>query len=166
MAGSATLNDNVLVDSLVADIDELKADLYADFGVRAFNVHTVLRTWTGAVVGEGDYADVVTTLAPPPLVQQWDGYRWALLAAGVHEDGQIRVTDVSLSYTYAELTGPATIAENQQFFYRLTDAHGQGQEERLLRANRPPQVDREKGMCWQVWLMDMNLSDQAPVEAP
>jgi hypothetical protein len=76
------------------------------------------------------------------------------------------MVDVSLSYTYAELAGPATIADNQQWFYRLTDAHGQGQAERLLRLNRPPQVDREKNMTWWVWLMDMNLPDQAPVETP
>ena len=164
MPGTAIMGDN-LIDDLVADVDDLRGDLNADFGTRPFNCQTVLRTWLGdsGMSGDGDFRDVATTITPAPRVEQWDGYKWVLLAAGVHEDGEIRVSEVSLSYTYAELTG-GTIEKNQQFFYRLVDAHGQGQEDRILRPNRPPFVDREKTIGWILWLMDMNLPRTAGVE--
>ena len=106
MSGTATLGDN-LIDDLVADVDELRGDLNADFGTRPFDFQTVLRTWLGSsgMEGDGDFHDVVTTITPAPKVEQWDGYKWVLLAAGVHEDGTIRVSEVSLSYTWGELTG-------------------------------------------------------------
>jgi hypothetical protein len=172
MSGTAIMGDN-LIDDLVADVDELRGDLNADFGTRPFNFQTILRTWLGdsGMIGDPDFRDVVTTITPAPRVEQWDGYKWVLLAAGVHEDGEIRVSEVSLSYTYGELTGKGlgaglngNLEKNQQFFYRLVDAHGQGQEERILRPNRPPFVDREKTIGWMLWLMDMNLPRTAGVE--
>jgi len=170
MAGNADLNPDVLIDDLVADIDEIRAELYPAFGINSFRVFTVLRTWAGTMVGDGDFTDVVTELSPPPRIEQWNGYKWALLSAGVHEDGEIRMSEVSLSYTAAELTGALeTQQRNQQFFYRFADAHGQGQEERTLRLNRPPQVVRDsKTMIpgWCVWLMDMNIGDGTEPELP
>lgn len=165
MGGSATLGTN-LIDRLMPTVDRLRGTLNAQFGTRPFVVQTVLRTWLGpsGMEGDGDYRDVVTTIEPTPHVEKWNGYRGALLAAGVHEDGEIRVSEVSLTYTWDELTG-GTLQKNQQFFYRLTDGHGQGQEERILRLNRPPFCDREKSIGWDLWLMDMNISRTAPVES-
>jgi hypothetical protein len=167
MPGSAILGDN-LIDDLVPDVDDLRGDLNDDFGTRAFDMQTILRTWLGSsgMEGDGDCRDVVTTITPAPRIEQWNGYKWQLLAAGVHEDGEIRVSEVSLSYTFAELCGPqgADYQKNQQFFYRLVDTNGQGQEDRILRQNRPPFVDREKTIGWVMWLMDMNISRTAPVE--
>jgi|SRR5208283_1668951 len=164
MSGTAILGDN-LIDDLMPDVDDLRGDLNADFGTRPFDCQTVLRTWLGdsGMEGDGDFRDVVTTITPAPRVEQWDGYKWVLLAAGVHEDGIIRVSEVSLTYTWAELTG-GTLEKNQQFFYRLVDAHGQGQEDRVLRQSKPPFVDREKTIGWILWLMDMNISRTAGVE--
>ena len=172
MPGTAIMGDN-LIDDLVADVDDLRGDLNADFGTRPFNFQTILRTWLGdsGMTGDGDFRDVVTTVTPAPRVERWDGYKWVLLAGGVHEDGEVRVSEISLSYTYGELTGKGlgaglngNLEKNQQFFYRLVDAHGQGQEERILRPNRPPFVDREKTIGWVLWLMDENLPRTAGVE--
>ena len=162
MSGTAILGDN-LIDDLMPDVDDLRGDLNADFGTRPFDCQTVLRTWLGdsGMEGDGDFRDVITTITPAPRVEQWDGYKWVLLAAGVHEDGIIRVSEVSLTYTWAELTG-GTLEKNQQFFYRLVDAHGQ--EDRILRQSKPPFVDREKTIGWILWLMDMNISRTAGVE--
>lgn len=162
MAGSAILGSN-LVDDLVLDVDSLRGDLNADFGTRPFNMQAIKRTWSGQMEGDGDYQDVVTTIEPAPRVEQWDGYKWVLLAAGVNVDGLIRVTEVSLSYTWDELTG-GTLGKNQQFFFRLADAHGQSQQERILRQSKPPFVDREKTIGWVLWLMNMNSPNAAPVE--
>lgn len=165
--GDAYLDPEVLIDDLVGDMDELKSELYADFGVRAFDVQVVIRTWSGAMLGEGDYSDRCLTLDPPPLVQSFDGMRWVLFPQGFNDGGEIRITDVSLAYNSEQLTGTApgeVLAENQQVFYRLTEAHGQGQEDRIFRLKGPPAVDRESNMCWVLHLVDANLPDAAPVD--
>lgn len=162
MPGSATLDPDVLIDDLVEVIDELRGDLHPQFGVRPFRVFVVTRSWTGLMLGEGSYSDSSIEITPQPRVLQWDGYKWALLAQGFHEDGVIRLVEVSLSYLYADLA-PANLRPNQQFFYVLVDAYGQQSERRTLRSYRPPYPDREKDIGWVVDLMDFNLSsDEMP----
>lgn len=152
MAGSATLNPNVLVDSLVTDvIDGLRADLHPQFGVRPYHAYTVKRTWSGRQVGEGTYADVVVKIDPQPRVQVWSGLRYELATCGLSELGQIQLTEVSLTYTFAEIAGGA-LTHSQQFFVVLTEAHGQGNPARYFVHTQPPFVDREKDMGWVLWL--------------
>jgi hypothetical protein len=172
MPGSANLNPNILVDSLVPMIDSLKASLYGNFGVRPFRVFAVLRSWSGQMMGEGDYTDVVTELSPPPKVERWDGYKWVMLAHGINEDGTVRMTDVSLSYTYNEI-GAGFVDQddrNQQFFFYLVDAYGQKQEPRSLKHNKPPHINRgEDSSCdigWICWLTNINLPDGKAPEIP
>jgi hypothetical protein len=152
MAGTAILDPNVLVDGLVADvIDGLREDLHPQFGVRAYRVFTVLRTWSGAYVGDGDPTEVVAELRPQPLVHTWDGLRWGLEACGLNEMGEIKLTEVSLTYTEAELAGGA-LAANQQWLIRVTEAHGQASSTRNFVHVRPPYVDRIRDMGWVLWL--------------
>jgi hypothetical protein len=162
MPGNATLGDN-LIDDWVADVDELRGDLNADFGTRPFQVFTVLRSWTGLIEGEGDYADVVTEITPAPLVQFCNGYHWVMTPLGTHEDGEFRLVEVSLSYTFDELS-PTGLRENQQFFLVLHEAHGQGSPDRYVRNAKPPFEDREKTIGWIMTVMDMNIPNaQQPV---
>lgn len=167
MAGSATLGNN-LIDQLLPMVDSLRGTLHPMFGVRPFRVYAVLRTWAGEMVGEGDFTDIVTEITPQPLLQQWDAYRWQMLSIGTNEDGMVKMTEVSLSYTYAELTGGTieSAQRNQQFFFRLVDAHGQGSADRILKHSRPPFPDREKTIGWVCWLMNMNIPDGATPELP
>lgn len=160
MAGSATLDSDVLIDDLVPVIDELRADLHPQFGVRPFRCFVVTRRWDGQQVGEGSYKDTIIELTPQPRVLQWDGYKWVLLAQGTHEDGRIRMTEVSLTYTYAQIV-QLNLQPNEQFFYVLTDAYGQASERRYLRPARPPFPDREKDMGWVIEAMDFNLPDDS-----
>ena len=158
MPGSATLNTDRLVDDLVETIDELRGDLHPDFGVRQFRVFAVTRTWAGSLVGEGDYTDQVAEILPQPKLEQWDGYKWVLLSTGINEDGQVRMSEISLTYTQAELTGGIDQDErNQQFFFYLVDAYGQGLTPRCLKHAKPPMPDREKSMGWICWLMNINI---------
>lgn len=164
MSRDSVLNPDVLIDSLVDVIDELRGDLHPQFGVRPFRVYTVLRQWNGQSVGdEGGFVDTIVELTPQPRVRQWDGYKWVLLAGGTHEDGKIRLTEVSLAYTYDELAPSGLnfdteqFLRNRQFFYVLADAYGQNSEKRYLRVSKPPFPDREKDIGWVVELMDMNL---------
>lgn len=157
MAGSATLDNNVLVDSLVTDvIDGLRRELHPQFGVRPYKVFTVLRTYAGESLGEGGFEDVETEIDPQPRVAQWDGKRYDLTPAGLDENGEVRLTEVSLTYTHDELTG-GTLEGNQQFFFKIAEAHGQGNPDRYYILSRPPFVDREKDMGWVLTLRAANV---------
>ena len=158
MAGSAVLDSDVLVDSLVEDvIDSLRGELHPEFGVRAYSVFTVLRTWSGGDVGRGTKTDTEIELLPQPRVDVWDGRKFEMATCGLDETGDIRLSEVSLSYTHAELThgigtGTATLAKNQQWLYRLAEANGQAQPSTYWSLSKPPFVDREETLGWIVWL--------------
>lgn len=152
LTGSATLDDEVLVDALVPDvIDGLREDLHPQFGVRAYRMYRVIRTWSGAEPGEGTYTDVAVELRPQPRVEVWDGLRYVQAACGIEELGDVRLTEVSLSYTFADITG-GVLAANVEVFIAIGEAHGQAQPTRLYTFAMPPFVDREKTMGWVIAL--------------
>jgi hypothetical protein len=152
LIGTAVLDANVLVDSLVPEvIDGLREDLHPAFGVRAYSVYRVLRTWGGKVAGEGARTDVAHELRPQPKVEVWNGLRFEQMTCGVNEAGEIRLSEISLTYTEAQLTGKP-LAKNAECFIAVGEAHGQGSFTRLYGHTRPPFVDREKTMGWMMWL--------------
>jgi len=151
-AGNAVLDPDVLVDSLVTDvIDSLRGELYPEFGVRAYTVFLVTRRWTGARVGEGKYTDTAIEMVTQPKVQVWDGFKYDLLACGLNSSGVIRLQEVSLSYTYADLIGDET-KPNVQSMIRIDEAHGQGTPSSFWVHSQPPFIDREKTLGWVLWL--------------
>jgi hypothetical protein len=157
LVGAASLNSDVLVDSLVPDvIDGLREDLHPQFGVRAYRTYVVVRTWTGARVGEGTFTDDAGELRPQPLVWSWDtlanALRFQQAACGVRELGACKLTEVSLTYTYDQLTGGNALRDNQELFVAIADAHGQGNHPRLFTHDKPPYVDRVKDMGWVMFL--------------
>lgn len=143
-----------------------KADVFDGLGTRAFTVQTVLRSWTGSMVGDGDYSDVLVTIAghseASPIVHELKLDTDDVLPAGTIHEGVVLLSDVPLTYTRAQLYG-GDLELNQQFFYRLTDAHGHGQPERILRPSRPPEIEFSKVVGWMVWLAYAFLPDWAPV---
>ncbi len=156
LTGIATLNPDVLVDDLVLDvIDGLREDLHPELGVRAYRVYRVVRTWSGAGAGEGSYVDSAAELRPQPLVWQWDGLRWVQLLCGLQDTGDVKLTEVSLTYTERQLTAGldgADLAANQEAFLAIAEAHGQASITRLYTHQRPPYIDRIEDMGWVVWL--------------
>lgn len=152
LIGAATLDPNVLVDSLIPDvIDGLREDLHPAFGVRAYRVYRLIRSWSGAVAGEGTISDVGHELRPQPRVRQWDGLRYVQATCGINELGDVKLTEVSLTYTEAQLTGKP-LNKNQEAFIAIGDAHGQASPIRLWGHTQPPFIDREKDMGWVLWL--------------
>jgi len=156
VGGSAILDPNVLVDGLVEEvIDGLRRDLHPQFGVRAYDVFTVARTWSGQGQGEGRATDVEVLLDPQPKVNIWErqnGRRYELDKCGLDEAGEIMLTEVSLTYTQAELDGGGALSRNQEFFLKLTEAHGQASRTAYFIHTKVPYVDREKDMGWVLWL--------------
>lgn len=151
MPGTAVIGSN-LVDSLLSVVDGLRSELYPAFGVRAFRVYTVRRTWSGRIPGEGTVTEVEAEITPQPLVAVWSGgLRRELEPCGIDEHGEIVLTEVSLTYTDAELTG-GDLPKNVQWFWRLREAHGQATQLRDFLIHKPPYPDRIKDIGWVVWL--------------
>jgi hypothetical protein len=112
---------------------------------------STLPTNTNTSSGVGaSYTDVETEILPTPRVT--DMRRTILDTAGLMQEGRVQVREVSLTYSESELTG-GTLADNVQWLYKLTDAHGQGQAAQYYAiGDEPPRVDREKDMGWVVTL--------------
>ena len=88
--------------------------------------------------------------APTPRIGWADGsgrIRFDLNPGGLEEAGQIVLTEISLTYTEAELSGQTATA-NQEVYYKLVDAQGNGMATRYFDVHRPPVPDRDKGIGW------------------
>jgi hypothetical protein len=153
LTGTAILDEDILVDSLVPDvIDGLRDSLQPDFGIRAYRCYRVIRTWSGATPGNGTPTDVAGEIRPYPRVMVWDGFRYNQEASGLENVGRVQLREVSLTYAEADLTGQP-LAANQEIFIALADANGQGSSVYLYTHAQPPFIDREKDMGWVVNLM-------------
>lgn len=161
MPGSATLGTN-LVDSLITDVvDGLRDALHPDFGVRQFRVFTVVRTFDDPDGLSGTFADVESELRPQPLVIPMTGRQGAhtemrLEPCGIDEAGIVVLREVSLTYTEAELSGifgtGASLADNQEWLYKIVDAQGQEISDSYWKLARRPFPDRIEDIGWVVEL--------------
>jgi hypothetical protein len=149
MPGSASLDPNVLVDSLLTTVDSVR-DLYRTLGATQWRVFTVRRVWSGTHRGEGTSVDTAVELLPTPLVTDMRGR--ALDPAGMHEDGQVMLKELSLTYTEAQLLG-GTVAANEEWFYKLVENRGQHIVTRFYNVGKaPPQPDRMQTIGWIITL--------------
>lgn len=150
MPGSAKLNDDVLVDGLVEDvIDGLRGDLHPEFGVRPYRVFTVRRVWHGDEIGQGRYTDVENEILPQPRVRNFG--KDENNASGLSERGEVKINEVSLTYTHDELMG-SQLEQSAEWLFKITEAHGQENPPRYFVRSRPPFVDREQDMAWTLYL--------------
>jgi len=153
LVGEAVLDPDVLVDSLVSDvIDGLRGELHPGFGVRAYRVYRVIRTWSGGRPGAGTPTDEVAELLPQPFVAPWDGLETKMGRCGLEDVGDIVLTEVSLSYTYDQLSRRGTLDEDEELLYAIGEGGGQGQPCVVYTLAKPPYCDRVKDLGWKVWL--------------
>jgi hypothetical protein len=121
-------------------------------GTRPFKAEVVRRRWSGPRRGDGAAGqESAITISPPPRVL--DALRHDLVAAGLQEVGDLIVTEVSLTYTEAELTGQP-LGQGEEVYWRLSaaDGTGQGVAPRYFTLSKPPWPDREKDLGWTVTL--------------
>jgi len=160
MPGTATLLGNVL-GQVIPALDEVRTALEAAIGDKQWSVWRCVGSWSGTRRGEGSYSVVETQITPTPKVGWADGsgrLRFDALPTGLDETGQIVLTEVSLTYTEAELSGQ-TSDPNDEVFYKLVDAQGGGMAPRYFTVNRPPSPDRENGLGW---IVALNSRTDAP----
>jgi hypothetical protein len=153
MPGSATLGAN-LVDSLVGVVDDLRGDLHPAMGVRHWRAFTVTRSFPSGEPGDGTFSDVETEILPQPLVD-W-GLSNRVEPAGLNESGDCTLTEISLTYTEAELVG-AHLGDGQQFFWVLREGHGQAMKDRYFTVKEPPHPDRVKTIGWVIKLFRQQI---------
>ena len=149
MGGTAILGTN-LVDRLVPMTDRLRGRLNAMAGVRQYAVYRVRRVWSGGRRGEGTATTTLREeLTPAPKVD-FASLRNHLEPQGLIEEGGALLTEVSLTYTEAELTG-RPLGPAEEFFLRLVDIQGQGSRDRYFEpTDAPLVVDRERDIGWRV----------------
>lgn len=156
----ATLG-NSIVDKLIPKVDAIRAKLYGLAGTRQHAVHVVRRRWDGGRRNVGA-ATIVSdaAMSPPPAVLDAKGKPLSYEATpiGRDEEGEIELHEVSLTMTEAELLG-TPIAANEEWYFRVTDAHGQGIRPRYYVPSKPPRADREKEIGWIVYLKRAEISE-------
>jgi hypothetical protein len=166
----ATLGSN-LIDDLVPVVDDLRSSLSADMGTRQYEVHLIRRTWSSNGGRRGPPGTCVVTsdvtLSPPPLVEflSADRLRWEMSPGGREQTGECRLTEVSLSYTEADLSG-GVIGAAEDFYYELRDALGQSVVLRRYVPSAPPTTDRDKTIGWVVTLRKAEIADTVAPPPP
>ncbi len=158
MPGAAILDDS-LVDQLLGMVDDVRGSLNPAMGVRQFRVFVVRRQWTGGVRGPGGSSGVPVLTSEVELLPQpafaepntQQALHYELPPAGRDEEGMASLSEVSLTYTEVDLTG-GVIGPDEDFYYRVVDAHGQGIPARYYQPSGPPFADREKTIGWRVGL--------------
>lgn len=151
MPGTAAMGTN-LVDEMVLVADEARA-LRGELGGNQYRVYVVQRAWSGGEPGAGVATDTeLRELTPTPLVVEL-ALRRRQEPQGVEEHGTVRLDEVSLTYTLAELV--PTIAADQELLYKLVDQHGQGNPVRWFTLAAPPLPDREKTIGWVMRLREV-----------
>jgi hypothetical protein len=131
----SVLNSERLADALVGAVDEIRSLIHGELGTRPNRVWLVKRTWSGDIRGLGTATLAETEILPPPMVT-YLGLRNDLRPTGRDEEGDVLLTEVSLAYSEAELY--PSVAENEEFAYRIDEAHGQARASRYLVPARPP----------------------------
>lgn len=156
MAGSSTLDEDVLVDSLVPTVDSLRGDLHAAFGVRHFRVFVVSRTWSGGLPGLGTFTDVEEEILPRPMVEPFTELKYKLEPCGLTEAGYVKLSEISLAYSEPDLVGESE--EDTQILWRISEGQGQNTATRYFFPKGPPYPDRIKTIGWLIGLMRVQES--------
>jgi hypothetical protein len=118
----STLTPGLLADELIGVADVVRSSVHGALGTRPYTVHTVLRTWSGSRPGDGTVFDVETEIVPPPSIPQLGANQ--MRPTGQDEEGTITATEVSLTYSEDDICR-RNLAANEQFYWRLTERHGQ-----------------------------------------
>lgn len=131
---TSTLRPRLLADALVDVVDGIRRCVHGALGTRPYRVDIVTRTWSGQRRGEGVATDKVLTLDPIPAVARTTSDK--LSPGGRESSGAIKLTGISLRYSYEELMPKAD--RRTEVAWRLTELHGQRQGVRWFSPDGDP----------------------------
>lgn len=121
----ASQKPGTFVTTVSQALDQIRDAVHGALGTRTYRVFVVRRTWSEGRVGGGQATDVELELVPRPLVERVNHER--LGPAGREHEGDIRLTEVSLSYSYQELDPKVSAANGEESFYRVQNVGGNGE---------------------------------------
>ena len=150
--------DSNLVDDLVPCIDELRKDLHQGMGTRPYEVCFIRRKWNGCVVGDGQYTDTVLEACPRPHVHPFSSLKYQQEPCGLDEAGYVKVTEVSLSYTFHDIVA-CEADEGVEHLIKIQSDATHGGPPRYFVHARPPYIDKEKTFGWVLYLEHVETGD-------
>lgn len=113
-----------LVQDLGLVADDIRASVHDIVGTRPYRVMIVRTRWTGTRRGRGE--EVVQSereILPTPRVSGVSSLDWALHPVGRSEEGELELSEISLTYSEDDLfltgAGPA-----DQFYYEIRQDSG------------------------------------------
>jgi hypothetical protein len=137
-----------LVDKLIPRVDLLRQKFADKFGLPAYDLYQIVRTWDGGEVGAGNVvSSVVTKINPTPKITFKGGE--ILLTPGRHEDRTMQAVNTSLTYTENFLQGDPK-APGVEVFFKLVERNGQAADTTTWILSGVPQAQRNKIG----WLLD------------
>ena len=136
-----------LVDKLIPKVDLLRQTFADKFGLPAYDLYQIVRTWSGGELGAGTATSVVTKITPTPKVTFKGGEH--LLTAGREEDRTMQAANISLTYVENYLQGDPKAA-GVEVFYKLVERNGQAADPTTWILSGVPQAQRNKIG----WLLD------------
>jgi hypothetical protein len=121
----ANLKRGTFVPTLSKALDSIREAVHGALGTRTYRVYVVRRRWSEGRVGSGEPTDTRLELAPRPLVKRVNHDR--LGPAGREREGDVTLTEVSLSYSFDELDPKTDKSSGEESFYVVRDVSGSGQ---------------------------------------
>lgn len=123
---TSEIKPRLLGDALIDVVDGIRRCVHGALGTRPYRVEIITRRWSGRRRGEGSYKDSILVLDPIPAVARSSSDR--LGPAGREGSGSIKLTGISLRYSYSELMPKAD--DRTEVAWRIVELHGQRQEDR------------------------------------
>jgi hypothetical protein len=137
-----------LIDGFIAVVDSLRGQLYPLAGTRPYEVHIVKRKWPGeGREGRGTPTVLsdITIDPAPKIVYPDQTLAWTAIAGGREEMGDAVLTEVSLRYSYDEITG-GDLSDGGENFVRVLDTKTGAQNDFTIAGE--PWPDREETIGW------------------
>ncbi len=150
-----------LRDKLIPLVDKINGKVETKLGLRQFRVYLELWEWSGSEPGDGAFS-LVSSLelgsdiagdnlyGGPPEIK--DGRIGASDADGTRERGTVVLSGISLEQFKESELLPPTPAANQEWFWRVSEARGQGHADRYYKRRKPPISDWDGAGGWVVEL--------------
>lgn len=119
-----------LANRLTRAVDNAR-QIATRLGARPYRVVLVWTRWAGRNVERGEGREVTVReieILPTPKISSLDGVSFSIFHAGTVPEGSIKLTEVSTSYTFDELSGHMIPGRHEdqipqpfEFFYELRE---------------------------------------------